>query len=596
MRNLPNRSHLLAGLAAVAVGAAGLVLSMGEESGSADGADARPPAPDKSIGFFIGSELTEDGSTLLGGFGHEPSSHWIDIVPAQEHPDGATIEVGVTEDARLPGELIEIPQAPETFKYISSTYSEYAGFPPPLTNGGLNEHGVAARDIWSPSRPELVEMTPDGQQGLNYSDLARAAMERATSARDAVEVVGGLIDEYGYATYGGNSHLFADADEGWVFINYAGGEGLWAAERLGSDEVRVSYPGYIHDFPADFQEHEDYMASDHLVDFAIEQGWWDGEGETLNLQEVYGRPFPGEDVDVEDNAYVGTMDPPEREDEVWDHLIPASLDDLLAHVRDPRWSNDNAGYGQVAHLRDDVHDELHTLWVAITGAVTTPYVPIPIGAEEVPMEFRQHRYMTKDSDSAFLDADYAPQEATRYATREFKRLMYFTCENPQDFLHDVTGQIEAFEMGLLAEREDVEAEALALYEAGDDTAARAMLTDHVEDRLLAGLALGMSLTDQVEEETRDRYGIREPVGEDVEGETTPPSSQPMQPGAQVTCYDPDLDEYPREHGIYTDVVIDPEKPGERRGPPFDPPGPPDERPPEGRPGPPSDPAGGSAGR
>ena len=31
-------------------------------------------------------------------------------------------------------------------------YSAFAGFPAPLTNGGLNEHHVAARDIWSPSR------------------------------------------------------------------------------------------------------------------------------------------------------------------------------------------------------------------------------------------------------------------------------------------------------------------------------------------------------------------------------------------------------------------------------------------------------------
>lgn len=168
--------------------------------------------PSKSLGVYVGSDLTEDGSTLVGGFGHEPSSHWIEIVPHQQHPETATTEVGVTEDADIPGELTEIPQAEETFKYITSHYSEFAGFPMPLTNGGLNEHGVAARDIWSPSRPELVEMAEEAapQTGPNYSDLARAAMERATSAREAVEVVGDLMDEHGYSTYGGNSHLFAD--------------------------------------------------------------------------------------------------------------------------------------------------------------------------------------------------------------------------------------------------------------------------------------------------------------------------------------------------------------------------------------------------
>lgn len=55
-------------------------------------------------------------------------------------------------------------------------------------------------------------MTPETQRGPNYSDLSRIAMERATTAREAVEVIGGLMDENGYSTYGGNSHMFADPD------------------------------------------------------------------------------------------------------------------------------------------------------------------------------------------------------------------------------------------------------------------------------------------------------------------------------------------------------------------------------------------------
>ena len=74
-------------------------------------------------------------------------------------------------------------------------YSAFAGFPAPLTNGGLNEHHVAGRDVWSPSRDELRKMTPKPQTGLNYSDLSRIAMERARTAREAVEIVGELIDE-----------------------------------------------------------------------------------------------------------------------------------------------------------------------------------------------------------------------------------------------------------------------------------------------------------------------------------------------------------------------------------------------------------------
>ncbi len=550
------RKWLLAGAAgSVAAGAFYAAGMMQEEEDNLSASEKLTETESKSIGFYVGSDLTESGHTLLGGFGHEPSSHWIDIVPAQEHPPGSTIEVGVTEDANLPGELIEIPQAEETYKYISSTYSEYAGFPPPLTNGGLNEKGVAGRDIWSPSREELVDMTPDPQQGPQYSDLSRIAMERADSAAEAVEIIGGLIDEYGYTTYGGNSHMFADEEEGWVFINYAGGEGLWAAERLGSDEIRVSYPGYIHDFPVDFEENDDFMASSNIVEFAEEQGWWDPEeGDYLNLQDVYGQPFPGEGVEEEDDHYTAQRIPPNLEEEVAS-LEEVSLEDMLALVRDPRWSNDYSGYGQAVEIRSDVPAELQTLWVATTGAVTTPFVPIPIAAEEVPPEFLQHRYLTKDADSEFLDPDYQHVEATRSAVREFKRLMYFTCERPEDFLHEVTGEIEAFEQGMLEERASLEEEAAALLDSGQTEEAAELITENVQLRLTESLELGMELTDRVEQETRENGGIRLPEGEDIEGSTVPATSQPMT-GGMVTCYDPELDEYPREHGIYSDEIED----------------------------------------
>lgn len=529
--------------------------------GSAKTTDGLDLPSEKSIGFYVGSDLTDDGSTLLGGFGHEPSSHWIEIVPRQQHPEGATTTVGVTEDATIPGELTEISQAKKTNKYISSFYSEFAGFPPPLTNGGLNEHGLAARDIWSPSRTELVEMVEEAtpQRGPQYSDLSRAAMERASTAREAVEVVGGLMDEHGYSTYGGNSHLFADENEGWVFINFAHPDGdLWAAERLGSDEVRVSYFGYILDFPVDYEDDPDVMASDELVSFAKEQGWWDGEGDSLNLLEVYGvGEFPAEQQ-REDYSYPeffqDARHPLKREQELKE-LAPVTLEDMLALVRDPRWSTDFAGYGQVAHLRPDAHEELQTLWTAVTSAVTTPFVPIPIAAEEVPPEFRQHRYMTSNAAAGFLDQNWQHQEATRYATREFKRLLYFTAEHPEAFYTDVVGAIEAFEQEMIAERETIEQKAQAHFEACNVRAARNLVTGNVEQRLLDSLQLGMDLTERVETETRTQFGIRGPAGRDEPGETAPPASQEMADDAlndMVNCYDDDLHaDYPREHGRYT---------------------------------------------
>jgi dipeptidase len=105
----------------------------------------------------------------------------------------------------------------------------------------------------------------------------------------AVEIVGQLIDKYGYSTYGGNSHMFADSQEGWVLIDFAGNKGLWIAERLGPNDIRMSYPGYILEIPVDFQKHpEKYRGSSNFISFAVEQGWYDPRsGKPFNVSEVY---------------------------------------------------------------------------------------------------------------------------------------------------------------------------------------------------------------------------------------------------------------------------------------------------------------------
>ena len=126
-----------------------------------------------SYGLYVGRNLTSDGIAYLAGYGDEPSSHYLEIIPHQTHPPDTTITVGMTAEADLPGKLGQIPQAAETARHLRVSYSYYKGVPAPLTNGGLNEYGVAVRDIWSTSRDELIALTPKDQRGPNYSDLAR---------------------------------------------------------------------------------------------------------------------------------------------------------------------------------------------------------------------------------------------------------------------------------------------------------------------------------------------------------------------------------------------------------------------------------------
>ncbi|WP_224199346.1 MULTISPECIES: C69 family dipeptidase [Pacificimonas] len=466
-------------------------------------------AAQASYAFYVGRDLTDDGSVLVGGTGEEVSSHWLEIVPARSHPSGATIKVGVTAEAVIPGELIEIPQVPHTFRYMHMAYTDFEGFPPPLTNGGVNEHQVAVRDVWAPSRRELVEMTPRPQRGLQYSDLARIVMERARTAREGVEIIGELIARHGFATYGGNTHLIADPNEGWVVWEFAGGQGLWVAERLHEDDVRVLYPGGIGDIPTDLASDSDFLASDNFISFAVERGWFDpASGESFNVQHVYG------DQSIRDYREPGIkLMSPAAMEAATRAMAPVSESDLMQRVRDPRVVDDDSGYGQVVSLRKDLPDaDLIRVWNAPTGSVAAPFNVWWLGVEKVPMEYAQHRYLTKDSAATFLNPDYQIQEATRFAGRTFKRVMYFACSDPDRLLGPVTEMLTGFERETQADLSWVEHMAGTMIDGGDRGAARELLTHFAGTRAIAALDLGDTIAEALDAYIRLVGGRRAPDG------------------------------------------------------------------------------------
>jgi dipeptidase len=397
----------------------------------------------------------------------------------------------------MPGVLMEIAQVSHTFRFLTMNYSDFEGFPAPLTNGGLNEHNVAGRDVWSDSRSELIAMTPNPQRGPQYSDLSRIAMERARTAREAAEIVGALIDEHGYSTYGGNSHMFADKNEGWVLLNFAGGQGLWIAQRLGPDEVRMSYPGYIREIPLDFLQHEDFMGSKNFISFAVQQGWFDPAA---------GKPFDVSQIYMADEARPARS---ELEQEL-KAAAPIDLRAMMNAVRDPRISKDSTGYGQVAQLKHNSRPDLNLLWVAPTGSITSPFIPYRIGTQSVPPQFGKHRYLTKGEASLYVTRDWQIQEATEFAGRTFKRLMYYTCDHPEKFLPEVTESLTAFENRLIAEQATVVETAETLFLADRPELAREYLTNYSEQAALAGLRLGNALLQSIEARTIELYGLRKP--------------------------------------------------------------------------------------
>ena len=154
---------------------------------------------------------------------------------------------------------IEIPQVPETFAVLLSKPFWMWG-----CEMGVNEFGVAI------GNEAVFTKEPHSKTGLLGMDMMRLALERADTARRALDVIvellqahgqGGSCDIYHKGMNYHNSFVLADPAEAWV-LETAGR--YWAAQRV-RDVYSISNGLTIG---------SDYdLASPGLVEHAIERGW-----------------------------------------------------------------------------------------------------------------------------------------------------------------------------------------------------------------------------------------------------------------------------------------------------------------------------------
>jgi hypothetical protein len=138
-----------------------------------------------------------------------------------------------------------------------------------------------------------------------------------------------------------------------------------------------------------------------------------------------------------------------------------------------------------------------------------------VGVQSVPPEFGKHRYLTKGEATRFVTRDWQIREATRFAGRIFKRLMYFTCDRPATFLPEVTETLTAFENQMIEDQATVEATADLLFLAKADALATEYLTRNSNEKAMEGLRLGEALLASIEARTRILFGFREPATEEM---------------------------------------------------------------------------------
>jgi dipeptidase len=150
----------------------------------------------------------------------------------------------------------------------------------------MNEHQVTIGETTFTGREELINS--DGL--LHYWWLMRLALQRAKTAREAVEVIAGLVEEYGYASEG-ESISIGDPDEAWlmeIIGTGPGGTGAnWVAVRIPDGYICAhANKARIGEFP--LNDPKNCLYSKHVIDFAIEKGYYDpGSGKPFNFHEAY---------------------------------------------------------------------------------------------------------------------------------------------------------------------------------------------------------------------------------------------------------------------------------------------------------------------
>jgi secernin len=188
--------------------------------------------------------------------------------PHRVHRDGATVHC----------QYLEIPQVAETAAVIGSRPFWLWGF-----EQGLNEYGVAIGNEAVLTRETLPST------GLLGMDLVRLGLERSKTAREATEIIGGLIERYGQ---GGSAQYDVDfrycgsfiiADHVDAYVLESSGR-QWIVRRV-EERACISNRLTID---------SGSLGSADVESYARARGWCEGES-SFDFAAAYSSRNPGKD-------------------------------------------------------------------------------------------------------------------------------------------------------------------------------------------------------------------------------------------------------------------------------------------------------------
>lgn len=165
--------------------------------------------------------------------------------------------------------LGEIPQAERTYNVV----------------GQMNEHQVSITETTYGGREELWKT----EGIIDYGSLIYIALERSTSARNAIDIMISLVDKYGYCSEG-ETFSICDKNEAWILEMIGKGAGekgaVWAAVRIPDDCVSAHANQSRITRLSQFDKKQVLYSKD-VITFARKKGYFTGKDAEFSFRDAY---------------------------------------------------------------------------------------------------------------------------------------------------------------------------------------------------------------------------------------------------------------------------------------------------------------------
>jgi dipeptidase len=218
--------------------------------------------------FLITRGASTDGSTMIT---YAADSHTLYgelyYLPAADYPEGAMRDIYEWDTGKYLG---EIPQTAHTYSVV----------------GNMNEHQVAIGETTYGGRSELAS-----QSGaiMDYGSLMYVTLQRAKTAREAINIMTKLVEDYGYYS-SGESFSIADPEEAWILEMIGKGENekgaVWVAMKVPEGYISGhANQARITTFPKN--DPDNCLWSKDVISFARKKGWYSGSDEDFSFSDVY---------------------------------------------------------------------------------------------------------------------------------------------------------------------------------------------------------------------------------------------------------------------------------------------------------------------